>query len=237
MKQGYLHIALLLDRSGSMASVQEDTIGGVNRYFDSQRSHPGLCTATLAQFDDQYELVYNRVPIANVAPRTRENYQPRGWTALHDAMVRTIDEVGAVLAALPESERPERVLMVTMTDGEENRSRLYNANDVRSRIDHQRANYRWEFVFLGANQDAILTARTFGIPKGSTMTYAANMAGTQGAIDSIVRETRSYGVTGQSVNFTAADRLFQANVGAHLDVAANDPDAGPQAKPATGTGP
>ena len=141
MKQGYLHITLLLDRSGSMASVQDDTIGGVNRYFESQRSHPGLCTATLAQFDDEYELIYNRVPIANVAPRTRDNYTPRGWTALHDAMVRTIDEVGAVLAALPESERPERVLMVTMTDGEENRSRLYNANDVRSRIDHQRANF------------------------------------------------------------------------------------------------
>lgn len=237
MKKGYLHITLLLDRSGSMACVQDDTIGGVNRYFESQRSHPGLCTATLAQFDDQYELIYNRVPIANVTARTHDNYEPRGWTALHDAMVRTIDEVGAVLGALPESERPERVLFVTMTDGEENRSKQWNASDVRNRIEHQRQRYGWEFVFLGANQDAILTARTFGIPMGSTMTYAANMAGTHSVVDSIVRETRSYGVTGQSFNFTAADRRLQANAGAHLDSAANDPEMGQQDDAQTGTGP
>jgi hypothetical protein len=235
MKKGYLQITILIDRSGSMAPIQDDTIGGINRYVDAQRSHPGLCTVTLAQFDDEYELIYNRVPIANVTPRSRANYEPRGWTALHDAMAQTIDETGAALAALPEADRPERVLFVTMTDGEENSSKRFRADDVRRRIEHQREAYHWEFVFLGANQDAILAAKALGIPRGSTMTYAANAAGTAAAIDSVVRETRSYGVTGQSVNFTSADRMFQASVGAHRD-AANDPDAGPDdAK--TGTGP
>lgn len=234
MKHGYLHIDLLLDRSGSMASVWDDTIGGVNRYFDSQRRHP-RCTVTLVQFDNEYELIYNRVPIADVAPRTRENYQPRGTTALHDAMARLIDDQGTLLAALPEAERPERVLFVTQTDGFENASQRCSAADVRRRVEHQRDRYKWEFVFLGANQDAILTARDLGIARGSTMTYAANAAGTAAVMDSLSVHTSHYGATGQSVKFTSAERQLQAKYGAHAD-AANDADFNAKDdKQATGT--
>lgn len=235
MRKDYLHIKFLVDRSGSMASIRRDTIGGVNRYTDSQRSHAGPCTFSLSQFDDEYERIYTRVPIADVAPRSEENYQPRGWTALHDAMVIAIDEEGAELAALPECERPERVLFVTMTDGEENRSRLYNASDVRRRIEHQRSRYGWEFVFLGANQDAVLTARNLGVPRSSTMTYAANAAGTAAVMDSLAVHTSHYGATGQSVSFSSAERQLQTKYGAIPD-AANDPDAGPE-HVSTGTGP
>ncbi|HMA19464.1 MAG TPA: hypothetical protein VKO87_01610 [Gemmatimonadaceae bacterium] len=231
MKKGYIHIVLVLDRSGSMHDVWNDTIGGVNRYLDGQRGH-SHCTVTLAQFDEEYELIYNRVPIADVAPRTRENYVPRGWTALHDAMGSTIDSVGLVLAALPESERPERVLFVTMTDGHENRSRIFNGAQVRAKVEHQRKHYGWEFVFLGANQDAILTAGELGIMRGATMTYAANAAGTAAVMDSLAVHTASYGATGQSVNFSSAERRLQAKYGAHQD-AANDPSD----TPATGTNP
>lgn len=232
MKQGYIHITLVVDRSGSMGPVWDDTIGGINRYIDSQRAHRH-CTGTLVQFDDQYDLIYNRVPIADVAPRTRENYVPRGWTALHDAMGRTIDEVGAVLAALPESERPERVLFVTMTDGFENRSKVFNASQVRAKVEHQRKQYGWEFVFLGANQDAILTADELGITRGATMTYAANAAGTAAVMDSLVAHTANYGATGQSFNFSSAERRLQAKYGAHQD-AANDPTFADDDKAATG---
>jgi hypothetical protein len=222
MKANYTHIALLLDRSGSMGIVQDDTIGGVNHYFESQRNQPGTRTVTLAQFDDQYELLYQRVALADVAPRTRANYEPRGWTALHDSIVRFIDDTGAALAKLPEHERPEHVLVVIQTDGQENSSKLYRASDVRARIEHQRDVYRWEFVFLGANQDAVLAAEKLGIGRASSMTYAANTVGTYSAMDSLARATKSYGATGQSISFTSDDRTAQLNAGAVPDVAAND---------------
>jgi len=224
MKKGYILIVFVLDRSGSMQGIWDQTILGVNRYFDSQRHQSGDCHVTLAQFDDVYELIYNCVPIAHLAPRSRENYIPRNMTALHDAMGRTIDEVGKQLAALPEHERPERVLFVTQTDGLENASREYTAEIVRNKIEHQRQAYRWEFVFLGANQDSILIARNLGISVNSTMTYAANDIGTLAAMDSLAIHTNSYRQgTAQAVNFTRGERLFQASVGAHAD-AANDPN-------------
>jgi len=230
MKKGYTLIAFVLDRSGSMESIRDDTIGGVNRYFQSQREQPGECAVTLAQFDDEYELIYNCVPIAHVAPRTRENYVPRNWTALYDAMARTIDETGAKLRALPEHERPERVLFVTMTDGFENKSRFHTAETVRGRIERQRNTYKWEFVFLGANQDAILSAQKLGISAGATMTYAANTLGTASVMDSLTAHSNAYRATGMHVNFTRGERLAQFNAGAHGD-AANDPVFDPDAQP------
>lgn len=222
MNQNLTLINFVLDRSGSMEHVRDDTIGGVNRYFDAQREQPGECWVTLAQFDDQYELLYNCVPIRQVAPRTRANYEPRNWTALYDAIGRTIDEVGESLAKRPERERPARVLLVTMTDGHENASRRYTAPMLRQKIEHQRDVYKWEFVFLGANQDAILSAKDLGIGPAAAMSYAANHVGTMQVMDSLVRHTNNYRATGQSVCFTAQEKLAQFNVGA-LGDAANDP--------------
>lgn len=225
MKRDYTHISMLLDRSGSMLKVWDDTIGGMNHYTESQKKQPGRCTVTLAQFDDEYEVVFSRVPIHEVAPRTRENYTPRGWTALHDSLVRLIDETGEQLSALAESERPAHVLVVTQTDGQENMSKRYTAADVRARIEHQRATYHWEFVFLGANQDAILTAEKLGIARGASLTYAANSAGVRAMMDSLATATANYGATGQSIRFTEADRANQVKAGANPD-AANDSDLG-----------
>jgi hypothetical protein len=235
MKHHYTHINFLLDRSGSMELIRSDTIGGINRYIDTQRQQPGTCTLTLAQFDDQYELIYERVPITDVAPRTTENYQPRGWTALHDAMARLIDDTGARLASLPESERPEHVIFVTMTDGQENSSRQFKAQDVRKKIEHQRTAYQWEFVFLGANQDAVLTAKDLGIHAGSTITYAANAAGVGAVMDSVGMHTNSYRASGRSVRFTRMDRAVQLKAGAQPD-AANDPVFGEEQKQASTAG-
>lgn len=214
MKRGYTHIAFLLDRSGSMEAIRDATINAVNRYFDNQRTQPGTCSVTLAQFDDLYEVVYDHVPIGEVAPRTRENFQPRNMTSLHDASVRLIDDVGARLAGLAEDERPERVLVVIQTDGQENASKRFTADDVRERIEHQRAVYRWEFVFLGANHDAVLAGAQLGIACDSSITYAANDAGVAAVMDSFALATSAYRATGAHVKFTAADRSVQYQVGA-----------------------
>lgn len=235
MRKGYFHLSALLDRSGSMASIIDDMIGGFNNYIAGLRHQTAHATCTLAQFDNVYELLFHRVPLSDLPPRTRENYTPRDMTALYDAMARIIDDTGTTLAALPEHERPERVLMITVSDGLENASRQFGAADVRRRVEHQRNVYQWEFVFLGANQDAVLSAADLGIPRRASMTYAANTIGTLSAWDSLRVNSARYGATGQAVSFSAADRALQANAGAHCE-AANDPvfdQTGPQA--ATGT--
>lgn len=239
MKPGFTLIVIVLDRSGSMEVIRDDTIGGLNQYLNAQRAQPGSCAVTLAQFDEEYELLYNCTPLADVAPRSRANFIPRGWTALHDAMGRTIDEVGSRLSTMPEHERPEHVLFVTMTDGDENKSRIYSAHAVRAKVERQRSLYKWEFVFLGANQDAVLTARTLGIGAGSTMSYAANTVGTRSVMDSMSAHTNSYRATGMSVNFSKSEKLAQFAVGAMGDPANDplfDPDAA-QAVHTAGAGP
>lgn len=224
MRKDYFHVTAVLDRSGSMEKIRDEMAGGFNSYIDTQRRQPGHATCTLVQFDDVYEVLYSRVPLAEVPPRTRENYVPRNMTALYDAMGRAIDETGATLAALPESERPEHVLLMVVTDGLENASHVFTAADVRAKVELQRNVYRWEVMFLGANQDAVLSARELGVPRRMSMTYSANTVGTLAAFDAAVDCTRAYrsGASGQSVGFSAAARATQANAGAHCE-AANDP--------------
>jgi hypothetical protein len=140
-------------------------------------------------------------------------------------MGRAIDETGATLALLPEWERPEQVLLMVVTDGLENASRIFTAADVRAKVEHQRNVYRWEIMFLGANQDAVLSARELGVPRRMSMTYSANTIGTLAAFDAASACTRAYrvsGASGQSAGFSAAARATQANAGAHCE-AANDP--------------
>lgn len=170
-------ITMILDRSGSMASIALDTIGGVNTFLRDQKDVPGEALFTLAQFDDRYEIVHDAVPIARVEPLTEKTFVPRGSTALLDAIARTIDSAGKRIAAIPEGDRPDKVICVIVTDGQENASRTYTRSKVFDRIAHQRDVYKWEFVFLGANQDAIEEAGKLGIGAASSMSYTASAAG------------------------------------------------------------
>ncbi len=174
MKKGYSHISIVLDRSGSMTSCESETREGFNTFITKQKEASGVATASLVQFDDHYELNYAFLPIGNVPLLTNENYQPRGNTALLDAIGRTIKETGEKLAAMPEYERPERVLFVIQTDGFENASSKFTRNQVFDAIKHQQEAYQWDFIFLGANQDAIATAATFGINAKSSLSYTGN---------------------------------------------------------------
>ncbi|GAB4251643.1 MAG: VWA domain-containing protein [Candidatus Methylacidiphilales bacterium] len=173
MNQNLTDITFILDRSGSMESLRRAAINGFNEFLHIQQNAPGQALLSLIQFDDQYEVWARALPIAEVTPLTKKTFQPRGCTALLDALGRTIDETGERLAALPEPQRLGKVIIAVMTDGLENASTRFNHREVAQRIAHQRDVYSWEFLFLGANQDAIATAAQLNILKNNAVTYGA----------------------------------------------------------------
>jgi hypothetical protein len=175
-------IAALLDRSGSMQSIADDMRGGFDSYIAAERGQPGVTVVTLAQFDDQYEVLYQNAPIASVPPL---DLQPRGMTALLDAIGRFVTEVGAGLAALPEDQRPGEVTVLVLTDGHENASAEWTKDAVRELISQQETAYGWDFVFLGANMDAIDVGADLGFAAGKSLTYDADEDGVQGAWDAV----------------------------------------------------
>ena len=182
-------ITVVLDRSGSMASISEQTIAGFNQFLADQRQQPGTASISLIQFDDQYEPVYSGIPLAEAVNLTPETFVPRGSTALLDAIGRAIDDTGRRLAALPESQRPGHVLIVIITDGLENSSRHYSHQQVSDLISHQRDVYQWHFVFLAANQDAIATAAALHMDRNSALTYSATGKAADKAWRSLSRAT------------------------------------------------
>lgn len=170
-------LAILLDRSGSMASIKDDTEGGFNTFIDKQRLPGKFVGVTLAQFDTEYDVVYANRSIGEVPPL---DLQPRGGTALYDGIGRLITEVGRELASLPESERPGDVTVVVLTDGHENSSREWTHEAVRAAITRQEQDYAWDFLFLGANMDAVSVGTSMGFAGDKSITYAASSAGVEG---------------------------------------------------------
>lgn len=171
MKSGYTHIVYILDCSGSMSINHGSVISGFNEFLDSQKNLPGECTMTMVQFNTERIRHAVRSPIGEVRALNGLNYKPWGNTALHDAVVSTIDEVGLGLSFLPEEERPDKVLVVIHTDGEENASRTFNADDVRKRIQTQTDVYNWKFAFVGTNFDVLTTGKTLGVRGKSNLSF------------------------------------------------------------------
>jgi hypothetical protein len=163
------HIYFLLDRSGSMQSIKSDIEGGFTAFVDEQRAATGECRATLAQFDDVYELVYADRPIADVPPL---DLQPRNMTALHDAMGKLITEAGQKLAALKEGDRPGTVIVAIMTDGLENSSKEWTGAAIKALVTQQSNVFGWTFMYMGADQDAIEVGESLGIARDHAMTYS-----------------------------------------------------------------
>ena len=174
MRENLTEMVFVLDRSGSMRNLTADTIGGFNELIEKQKKLEGDAYVTTVLFDHEYEVLHDHVALKDVAPLTDREYFARGSTALLDAVGRTINTVGARLAAAPEEERPEHVVFVITTDGMENASREYTAKQVREMVEHQQQKYSWQFVFLGANMDAVSEAGKLGI----SAKYAANFAPT-----------------------------------------------------------
>jgi len=164
-------IVFIADRSGSMFQIREDAIGGFNTFIEDQRKVEGNADITLVLFDDQYEVPYSNVDIKEVALLNEDTYQPRGSTALLDAIGTTITNVGDELKDLSEDQRPDKVIFCIITDGQENSSREYSRDTIKQMVEHQQEKYNWEFVFLAANMDAIAEGMSYGFMAQSCSNY------------------------------------------------------------------
>lgn len=179
MKKGLTEMVFILDRSGSMGGLEEDTIGGYNSMLEKQKKEPGEAIITTVIFDDKYELLHDRINLRGISPITDKEYFVRGSTALLDAIGKTINKIGNAQKHTVEEERAEQVMIIITTDGMENASQEFSYERVRKMIEHQKSNYSWEFIFLGANIDAIETAERFGIDKDRAVNYNSDSIGTQ----------------------------------------------------------
>lgn len=172
MKKGLSFIAFVLDRSGSMGAMVTEAIGGFNSFVEDQQKEPGEALFTLAQFDHEYERVFDGIDLKDVPKLDVKRYVPRGTTALRDAVGRTILDVGKKLEAMSEDERPEHVIFVVLTDGMENASKDFSPEKLREMVDHQENVYSWKFLFLGANMDSFSEAHQMGMPQAAAMNFA-----------------------------------------------------------------
>ena len=178
MKKNLTELVFILDRSGSMAGLEGDTIGGFNAMIEKQKMQEGEAYVSTVLFDNISQVVHDRVSLQTIEPMTREQYYVRGCTALLDAVGKAIHHIGNVHKYAREEDRPEKTLFVITTDGMENASRQYSYDKVRSMIQRQKEKYGWEFIFLGANIDAAKEAARFGIDEDRAANYHADRKGT-----------------------------------------------------------
>ena len=177
MKKDYTHICIVLDASGSMSSIESDIKGSFNTFLDKQREEPGKTVFDLFQFSDEVERLVKSADLALFKDDLMAKYTCSGMTALNDAVCTAIDTMGREFSEMPESERPENVLCVIITDGEENASKEFSTDDVKKRIEHQQNVYKWEFLFLAANQDAFETGETIGLSNAYCADFDATPEG------------------------------------------------------------
>lgn len=179
MEKGLTELVFILDKSGSMGGLETDTIGGYNAMLAKQQAVEGECLITTALFDNNYELLHDRIDIKAVSLITEKEYQVGGSTALLDAIGGTIHKIGNAQKNTAEDYRAEKVMFVIITDGEENSSHEYSAEQIKQMIERQKTRYGWEFIFLGANIDAVETAGRFGISADRAQNYHSDSEGVE----------------------------------------------------------
>ena len=178
MKKNLTELVMILDRSGSMGGLESDTIGGYNSMLKKQRETAGEVLVSTVLFDDRSEVLYDRVPLRKMPRMTEEDYFVRGCTALLDAVGGAIHHIGNVHKYAREEDRPEKTIFVITTDGMENASKVYTYDRVKEMIERQKKKYGWEFLFLGANMDAIGMAARFGIGEDRAANFHSDHEGT-----------------------------------------------------------
>lgn len=215
MKPDKTELIIVLDRSGSMSSIKKDMEGGLKSLIEKQAAEPGECLVSVYQFDDRYEPVFE---VVNAKKAPQITLTPRGSTALRDALGKTINAVGERLAKTLESDRPGLVILAVITDGFENASKEFTQPQVADLVKHQREKYGWQFVFLGAEQDAVLSGGNYGVAAGASMTYtkgARAVGATYGLLSSKIVMMRS------DVNqFGKLDKISDTNLFDEADRAA-----------------
>ena len=178
MKNNITELVFILDRSGSMSGLESDTIGGFNSLIEKQRRQEGECYVSVVLFDNESEVLYDRVKLSEVREMTRDDYSVRGCTALIDAIGGAIHHIGNIHKYARPEDVPEHTMFVITTDGMENASRRYSSDKVKKMIGHEKEKYGWEFLFIGANIDAVETAGHFGIGADRAVNYHADSKGT-----------------------------------------------------------
>lgn len=209
MNEDSTHISVILDRSGSMESIRDDTIGGFNAFLNTQKQQPGKATLTLVQFDtqDPYEIIHHFVPVTKVPELTRETYVPRASTPLLDALGRSINDLEKQIADMKEPEKPSRVVMAFVTDGQENSSREFRKDQIEKMIQEKQGRNGWQFIFLSADLAAIEDALAVGFKHASTMAFGKTARGTAAAWSLMSDKIVDYrGRRRQAVEFTEEDR-------------------------------
>ncbi len=187
-------ILAIIDKSGSMNSVRDDSIVGFNRFLNDQKQIPGKCDMTLILFSDynKINIVYENENIQDIPELTDKTYSPSGVTALWDAMGEGIDNLGRYLSGISEDNRPEKIIVCILTDGMENNSqKIKDKNIIAEKVKHQQEKYNWEFIFLAANQDAVLSGQSMGLKADNCMNYQSTGIGTRTAYDNLSRTVSS----------------------------------------------
>ncbi len=207
MKKDLTELVFILDRSGSMSGLESDTIGGYNSMMEKQKKEPGEALVTTVLFDDGYELLHDRTNLRGVEAITNKEYFVRGTTALLDAIGKTINKIGNAQKQTAESERAEKVIFVITTDGMENASREYNYETIKKMVENQKNKHGWEFIFLGANIDAVAEARRFGISEDRAARFNSDPKGT----------SLNYEVVGEAVKNLRASKTVDRNWKARVE--------------------
>ena len=194
MKKNITELVLILDKSGSMAGLESDTIGGYNAMLQKQQKEPGEAIVTTVLFDDNYELLHDRIDIKDISPLTEKDYFVGGCTALLDAIGKTIHKIDNAQQHTSEEQKADKVVFIITTDGMENASGEYTYEKIRAMIKGQKEKYGWEFIFLGANIDAVATAASLSINADRAASYHADARGINlnyQAVSNAVRELRT----------------------------------------------
>ena len=207
MKKNLTEIVFILDRSGSMAGLEKDTIGGFNSMINRQKQADGEAYISTVLFDTETQVIHDRKNLKTIAPMTEKDYFVRGCTALLDAIGGAIHHIGNVHKYAREEDRPEKTLFIITTDGMENASRKYSSDKVKQMIERQKSKYGWEFLFLGANIDAVETAGKFGIQADRAVNYHSDKKGT----------ALNYEVLSEAISSVRASRPLESNWKQRID--------------------
>ena len=194
MKNNTTELVFILDRSGSMSGFESDTIGGFNSILEKQKKTDGKCYVTTVLFDDRYEILHDRMDISEIKPMTADDYSVRGCTALLDAVGKSIRHIAKIHHYARPEDVPEKTLFVITTDGYENASRRFDADEVKRMVEHEKEKYGWEFIFLGADIDAVETAGRIGIDRSRSANYRKDTVGNKtmfASVDAAITMARS----------------------------------------------
>lgn len=202
----FTQIIVVLDRSGSMQCIKGDTIGGFNQFLEEQKKQKGKAEMSLILFDDQYDVVFQRLDIQDVKDLTENTFMPRGMTALLDAIGKTINSTYGDIKSSKKKDRPEQVVFVVVTDGYENASKEFTREAIFNMITEMKEKNKWQFMFLGANQDAIREGGQYGFDAGSSLSYSGDSKGISTSYMAMSEKIGTYRSTGKLDAFTDNER-------------------------------